>query len=135
MPLVVLGLVVSERGAEEAVGPFLGEWSGLGEVDRNGLDRRQVGERCLMTAANQPDRSPAPGIIPEPVYVTGDTAPPTAPTEKRDEPKLGRRNPLGSAIAKVASAFRGDKYMVGAYPAAKDEDAAARGASSVGRER
>ena len=32
----LFGLVVGERGAEESVGPLLGEWSCLGEVDRDG---------------------------------------------------------------------------------------------------
>jgi len=31
-----IGLVVCERGTEEAVGPLLGERSCLGEVDRDG---------------------------------------------------------------------------------------------------
>jgi hypothetical protein len=40
----------------------------------------------LMTATNQPDRSPAPGIIPEPAHVHDDA--PTAATKQQDEPRL-----------------------------------------------
>jgi hypothetical protein len=75
-----------------------------------------------MTATNQPDRSPAPGIIPEPVHVDHDDAP-TAATEDQDEPRLKRPNPFKLVAATVISALRGDKYMVNAYPAAEREDA------------
>ena len=86
-----------------------------------------------MTATNQSDRSPAPGILSEPVDVDDDV--PTAATEQRDEPQPGRRNPFRLAAAKVMSALRGDKYMVDAYPAAEREDAAApASASSVAKE-
>lgn len=74
-----------------------------------------------MTATNQPDLSPAPGIIPEPAHVTSDAIPLTAVTKKRDRPKSGRRNPVRTAIATVMSALRGDKYMVDAYPTAEHE--------------
>jgi len=76
-----------------------------------------------MTPINQPDRSPAPGIIPGPVHVSDYAAPLNAATEQRDEPK-GRRNPVRTALAKVMSALQGDKYMVDAYPAAGPESAA-----------
>lgn len=81
-----------------------------------------------MTATNQPDRSPAPGIIPGPVHVTDGAAPPPAVPEKRNQPK-GRRNPVRIAGAKVMSALRGDKYMVGAYPTASRDDPIASGNS------
>jgi hypothetical protein len=74
-----------------------------------------------MTATNQPDGSPAPGIIPGPVHLSGDAGPVTAVTDERDEPKR-RRNPVRIAAAKVISALRGDKYMVDAYPIASHED-------------
>jgi hypothetical protein len=77
-----------------------------------------------MTTTNQPDLSPAPGIIPEPAQVTSDAIPLNAVTEKRDRPKSGRRSPVRIAIATVLSAFRGDKYMVDAYPTAGPEHAA-----------
>jgi hypothetical protein len=80
-----------------------------------------------MTATNQPDLSPAPGIIPEPARVTSDAIPLTAVTEKRDRPKSGRRNPVRTAIATVVSALRGDKYMVDAYPTAGSERGAPSG--------
>ena len=86
-----------------------------------------------MTATNQSDRSPAPGIIPEPAHVSSDVAPLTAATEKPDERKPGRRNPVRIAAAKVMSALRGDKYMVDAYPAAEREDAAVAGQRRLGR--
>jgi hypothetical protein len=86
-----------------------------------------------MTATKHPDRSPAPGILPEPVDVRDDV--PTAASEQRDDPKPGRRNPFRLAAAKVMSALRGEKYMVDAYPAAEHEDAAAPArAGSVAKE-
>ena len=44
---------------------------------------------------SEPTGSPVPGVIPEPIRP---------------------RNPASSALAKLLSALRGDKYMVGAYP-------------------
>ena len=81
-----------------------------------------------MTANNKSDRSPAPGIIPGPVQVTDGAAPPPVVREKRDEPK-GRPNPVRIASAKVMSALRGDKHMVGAYPTLSADDPAAPGNS------
>lgn len=75
-----------------------------------------------MTTTNQPDRSPAPGIIPEPVHVYDNA--PTTTTQEEDEPRLKRRGPVRLVAVKVMSALRGDKYMVNAYPAAEREDAA-----------
>jgi len=78
-----------------------------------------------MTATSQPDRSPAPGIIPDPVHIHhDDPAALPAPTGRRGGSKPGRRNPLGIAAAGVMSALHGDKYMVDAYPAAGQADAA-----------
>ena len=77
-----------------------------------------------MTATNQSEPSPAPGIIPEPAHVNSDTAPLNAAIEKANNSKLGRRNLLRTAGAKLISALRGDKYMVDAYPPARQEDAA-----------
>jgi hypothetical protein len=77
-----------------------------------------------MTPINQSDSSPAPGIIPGPIHVTGDAAPLTAVTAQRNEPH-GRRNPVRTAGAKVMSALRGDKYMVDAYSTPTREDPAA----------
>jgi hypothetical protein len=77
-----------------------------------------------MTATNQPDRSPAPGIIPEPPRVNDNLAWPSASSRKPAERKPGRRNPLRVAFARVMSALHGDKYMVGAYPVPDPEDAA-----------
>ena len=79
-----------------------------------------------MTATQQPQRSPAPGIIPGRVHVSHDAAPLSAATEKRDEPK-GRRNAVGIATAKVMSALRGDKYMVHGSPTANRADPSASG--------
>ena len=81
-----------------------------------------------MTPISQPDRSPAPGIIPGPVHVSDGAAALAAVTEKRDEPK-GRRNPVRIVSAKVMSALRGDKYMVGAYPTVSSDVHAASGDS------
>jgi hypothetical protein len=78
-----------------------------------------------MTATNQSDRSPAPGIIPEPAHVSSDAAPLTAAIEKPGNPKPGRSNLLRIAVARLVSTLRGDKYMVDAYPPARREDAAA----------
>ena len=77
-----------------------------------------------MTATNQSDRSPAPGIIPEPAHLTSDAAPLTGATEKRGEHETGRRNPARIAFDKVMSALHGDKYMLDAYPTAGHEHAA-----------
>jgi hypothetical protein len=77
-----------------------------------------------MTATNQSDRSPAPGIIPEPTHLTSDAAPLTGATEKRGEHETGRGNPARIAFDKVMSALHGDKHMVDAYPTAGHEDAA-----------
>jgi len=88
-----------------------------------------------MTSINQSDRSPAPGIIPGPVHVSDYAAPLNAATEQRDEPK-GRRNPVRMASAKVMSALRGDKYMVGAYsPVSRDDPAASGDSGSSAQER
>ncbi len=81
-----------------------------------------------MTATNQSDRSPAPGVIPGAVHVRDGAARPAAVTETPNEPK-GRRNPVRTAGAKVMSALRGDKYMVGAYPSVRPDDPAASGNS------
>jgi hypothetical protein len=77
-----------------------------------------------MTATNRSDRSPAPGIIPEPAHLTSDAAPLTGTTEKRSEHETERRNPARIAFDKVMSALHGDKYMVEAYPTAGHEHAA-----------
>ncbi len=76
-----------------------------------------------MTATSQPDRSPAPGIIPDPVHVHDDPAPPA--TAKRKATHARRRNPLRVATNAVMSTLHGDKYMVDAYPAAGPDHAAA----------
>jgi hypothetical protein len=74
--------------------------------------------------ASQPDRSSAPGVIPDPVYVHDDPAALTAASRQRGGRKSERRNPLGIAAARVISALHGDKYMVDAYPAAGQAGAA-----------
>jgi hypothetical protein len=76
-----------------------------------------------MTATNQPDRSVAPGILPDPVYVHDDRGAPTAATHQRGDRKPGRRNLLRIAAGAVMSALRGDKYIADAYPAAGREEA------------
>ena len=89
-----------------------------------------------MTATNQPDRSPAPGIIPEPVHLSRDATPLSAATEKPYDPKPGRRNPVRIAVAKVMSALGGEKYMIDAYPAAgRDGGAASDDAGTGAQER
>ena len=80
----------------------------------------------------EPNRSPVPGVIPEPVRVHHDpvvahqrlTATPTAsgPTKPASSP--GRRNPASIVLAKLLSVIRGDKYMVDAYPPAWRDPAA-----------
>jgi len=79
---------------------------------------------CPMTATNQPDRSPAPGIIPEPVDLSHGAAPVTAATGQPVERKPARRNPAMIVFTKVMSALHGDKYMVDAYPTQGHDDAA-----------
>jgi hypothetical protein len=77
-----------------------------------------------MTATNQPERSPAPGIIPEPPHVNDNLSWPSAASRKPAERKPGRQNPARIAFDRVMSALHGDKYMVDAYPAAGPEDSA-----------
>ena len=76
-----------------------------------------------MTTTNQSEPSPAPGIIPAPADVNSDTAPRTPAIEKANNPKPGRPNLLRTAVAKLISALRGDKYMIDAYPPTRHEDA------------
>jgi hypothetical protein len=77
-----------------------------------------------MTATNESDRSPAPGIIPAPVHPTSDRASPSAATEKPAARKPGRRNPVRIAFTRVMSALHGDEYMVDAYTTAGPQQAA-----------
>ena len=74
--------------------------------------------------ASQPDRSPAPGIIPDPVHIHNDDGAVTVATGRRGGRKPKRRNPLRIAAATAMSALHGDKHMVDAYPAAEREDVA-----------
>ena len=78
-----------------------------------------------MTTTDQPDRSAAPGIIPEPPHLNDNLAWPSAASRKPDERKPGPRNPIRIAVTRVMSALRGDKYMVDAYRTADNEDTAA----------
>jgi hypothetical protein len=75
-------------------------------------------------ATNQSDRSPAPGIIPEPPRLNENVAWPSTASRKPAERKPGPRNPVRVAFTKVMSALHGDKYMVDAYPTAGHEAAA-----------
>jgi hypothetical protein len=63
----------------------------------------------MQPTTTEPPRSPAPGVVPEPVRVQGDgdTTPTTAPQQ---------RNPALMVLAKLLSVIRGDKYMADAYP-------------------
>ena len=82
-----------------------------------------------MNATNQSDRSPAPGIIPEPAHVNSQAAPLSAAIEKAGNPKPGRPNLLRIAVSKLISALRGDKYRIDAYPPARHDDAKASDAA------
>jgi hypothetical protein len=62
-----------------------------------------------MTDTNQPDRSPAPGIIPTPPYLNDNLAWPPATSRSPAERKPGRRSPVRVAFAKVMSALQGDR--------------------------
>ena len=87
----------------------------------------------------EPTGSPVPAVIPEPVRVHRDTvaaherlaATPTASGTTKPAPSPGRRNPASTAIARLLSALRGDKYMVDAYPPAWHGAAAARTGDDV----
>jgi hypothetical protein len=77
-----------------------------------------------MTAIDRSHQSAAPGILPAPVHVQDDPARLTP----KDRPK--GENPrhngiVSAALAWVASALRGDKYMVDAYAATQPEKARA----------
>ncbi len=75
-----------------------------------------------MTVIDQPDRSAAPGILPEPVHVRDDPCTLT-PEDKPADEHPRRKGVVRAALAKVASALRGDKYMVDAYAAAQPKEA------------
>jgi hypothetical protein len=67
---------------------------------------------------SEPAGSPVPGVIPEPIRVRDDAV---AENERdvvtiEPAPPPRRRN----LLAKLLSALRGDKYMVGAYPPGKE---------------
>ncbi len=85
-----------------------------------------------MTATNQSDRSPAPGIIPEPAHVRDDRRPPAAAKRNATHAHARRRNPLRVAADAVMSTLRGDKYLVDAYPVAGQQHAAAPDAPVAG---
>lgn len=74
-----------------------------------------------MTATNQPDRPPTLTITAEPERSDHSDAPAIRPG-RRHPP----RNVVRAAVAKLTSALRGDKYMIGAYPA-ESEDAESLG--------
>jgi hypothetical protein len=75
-----------------------------------------------MTVIDQSDRSAAPGILPAPVHVRDDPGTLT-PEEQPADQVPRRKGVVRAALGKVASALRGDKYMVDAYAAAQPEDA------------
>jgi hypothetical protein len=75
-----------------------------------------------MTVIDQPDQSAAPRILPAPVHVRDDPAS-LAPKDRPGHENPRRKGIVSAAIAKVASALRGDKYMVDAYAAAPPEEA------------
>ena len=87
----------------------------------------------------EPTGSPAPGVIPEPVRVHRDTvaaherlaATPTASGTTKPASSPGRRSLASTALARLLSALRGDKYMVDAYPPAWHGAAAARAGDGV----
>jgi hypothetical protein len=58
----------------------------------------------------EPTGSRVPGVIPRPVRLRDDAVA-NGPT-----PSPLRRNPVSVLLARLLSALRGDKYMVGAYP-------------------
>jgi hypothetical protein len=71
----------------------------------------------------EPSGSPVPGVIPEPIRVRHDAVAANerdgVPTDQGSSPR--RRNVARGPLAKLLSALRGDKYMVDAYPPARDE--------------
>jgi hypothetical protein len=74
--------------------------------------------------------SPAPGVIPGPVYVhegtvAGDDLVPEAPTGGPAQ-RPNRHSRVSTPLAKLLSLMRGDKYMVDAYPPAWHSAAATR---------
>ncbi len=77
-----------------------------------------------MTTTDQPDQSPALGIIPAPPHLNDKLAWPAAASRKPHERKPRGRNPARIAFDRVMRALHGDKYMVDAYPAPVPEDSA-----------
>jgi len=57
----------------------------------------------------EPPRSPVPGIVPEPVRVSSDVEATPAPARRPS-------NPGRTALGKLLSVLRGDRYMADAYP-------------------
>jgi hypothetical protein len=86
------------------------------------------------TSAIESNDSPAPGIIPEPAHVQDQPAaasshaePPVRGSAVKPPSSPSQRNPARMLLDRVLGVFRGDKYMVDAYPPAWDADAAQRG--------
>jgi hypothetical protein len=77
----------------------------------------------MQTKPTEPSGSPVPGVIPEPIRLRHDAV----AANERDGvtidpgPSPRRRNLVSGPLARLLSALRGDKYMVGAYPPARDE--------------
>jgi hypothetical protein len=63
------------------------------------------------TPSAETTESPIPGLIPDPVSLHDETAPPSPKMESR-------RHWAGRPLAKLLSVIRGDKYMADAYPLA-----------------
>jgi hypothetical protein len=70
----------------------------------------------------EPSGSPVPGVIPEPLRLRHDAVAAnerdSVATDPGSSPR--RRNSARGPLARLLSTLRGDKYMVGAYPPARD---------------
>jgi hypothetical protein len=74
------------------------------------------------TPTGQPSGSPVPAIIPEPIRLFRDAVAANeldgVATDQGSSPR--RRNVAHGPLAKLLSTLRGDKYMVDAYPPARE---------------
>jgi hypothetical protein len=77
----------------------------------------------MQTKPTEPSGSPVPGVIPEPVRLRHDAVAANERDGVAADPGSSprRRNLASGLLARLLSTLRGDKYMVGAYPPARDE--------------
>ncbi len=106
------------------------EWDARVATQRHADDEAQRASHAHhhmdTTFAIASNDSPAPGIMPAPVRARDQSAMLTRTGEREVARAIelssspGQRNPVSRVLGKLMSVIRGDKYMVGAYPAWPD---------------